>query len=603
MQFGYGYFEDDHLGDISDLKLWQRILIYIAPVKKSLFIAILLSILINSSRLALPYLTRIAIDKYIIPVDPELSGNMQGFSDIVIIFFLVMIFGFIANFFQIYTLELSGQRIMHSMRQHLFTHLLRLDLHFFNSSPTGKLVTRLTNDIQNMHEMFTSVIITIFNDLLMITGILTILFWMNWQLTLLLSIMLPLIVLFTILFSRLARDAFRKIRTNLARINSFIQESISGISVIHMFLQEKGTYKKFKELNLKYYGSNLLQIKIFAVFLPVIEILSSTALALIIWYGGRDILSGKISLGILVAFIAYMRLFFQPVRELSQKYSIIQSAMASAERIFHLLDIKEPVEHSGIKQPHDITDWSLRFNNISFSYEPGHPVIHDFSLNVPSGKTVAIVGATGSGKTTLINLLERFYNPDKGCITIHDRNIMDIEVHSLRRHVGLVMQDIFILPGSIKKNILLDTVLSEEKFLQILSDSQLKQFVDRLDMGIETIIGEGGIELSAGQKQLLSLARVLVRDPKILILDEATSNVDTQTEMFIEQAIMATLKNRTGIVIAHRLSTIRRASHIVVMEHGRIVEQGTHEELLEQKGVYHQMQNINLFNENSNRRL
>jgi len=597
MQFGYGYFEDDHLGDISDLKLWRRIFLYIAPVKKSLFIAIILSILINCSSLALPYLTRIAIDKYIIPVAPELSRNMQGFLDIFIIFLLIMIFGFIANFLQVYTLELSGQRIMHSMRQHLFTHVLRLNLPFFNSNSTGKLVTRLTNDIQNMHEMFTSVVITIFNDILMIIGILTILFWMNWQLTLLLSIILPIIVIFTIQFSRLARDVFRKIRTNLARINSFIQESISGVSIIHLFLQEKETYKKFRELNLKYYKSNMFQIKIFAVFLPIIEILSSVALALIIWYGGKDILYGKISIGVLVAFIAYMRLFFQPVRELSQKYSIIQSAMASAERIFQLLDIREPVEQSRIKQTHNLTDWSLRFNNVSFSYEPGHPVIHNFSLHVPSGKTVAIIGTTGSGKTTLINLLERFYNPDKGSITIHDRNIMDMDVHSLRNNIGLVMQDIFILPDSIKKDILLDATLSEKKLAKILYDSQLKQFIDRLDMGIETIIGEGGMELSAGQKQLLSLARVLVRDPKILILDEATSNVDTQTEMLIEQAIMATLKNRTSIVIAHRLSTIRRASHIVVMENGRIVEQGTHKYLLKQKGIYHHLQNINIFNE------
>jgi len=592
MQHSYGYFEEDHLGHSGSLKLIRRLFDFIAPYWKWVALAVLLSLLVTAAALTLPRLIQLAMDGYILKTDLPMDQRASGLLTISLLFAGMVTLGFAVNFLQVLVLEWTGQRIMHSLRQALFIHLQQLDLSFFNAHPVGKLVTRLTNDIQNMYEMFTSVIVTLFNDGLKLLGILTILFWMNWRLTLLLSFILPVMVIITAWFGRLARDAFREIRTHLARINAFIQEVVSGIAIIQIFLREKDTHERFMDLNRTYYRTTLQQIHIFGIFIPLIEVMSSLAMALIIWYGGGEILREHMTLGVLTAFISYMRLFFQPIRELSQKYSIVQSALASAERIFQLLETREMLPVAAEPVRPDEVKGAITFNGVNFEYEPGRPVIRDLQFQVAPGETLAIVGATGSGKTTIINLLERFYDPIEGQILLDGIDLRALDPAWLRDQIGLVMQDVLIIPGSIRDNILLDLHMSDHELHKLVELSQLKGLVDNLPEGLDSKIGEGGMDLSAGQKQLLALARVLARNPSILVLDEATANVDTETEMFIEHAIQAALTNRTSIVIAHRLSTIKRADRILVMDQGAIVEQGTHDQLMARQGLYYHLQSL-----------
>jgi ATP-binding cassette subfamily B protein len=602
MRYGYGYFEEDNLGEVTDINLWRRILGYTSHYWQGLVLAVALSFAVIGSSLLLPHLVRLGIDDYIINTEITQTQRFSGLATLAVIFGFAVIAGFIANYFQVTVLEWTGQNIMHRLRQHIYRHMLGLDL---AENPSGKLVTRLTNDVQNMHEMFTSVIVTLFNDALRIISILGLLYWLNWQLALLMTLLLPLIIAATLWFSKLARYAFREIRTNLARINSFLQEAVSGISLIQLFQREKDNENNFVNLNQSYFQSTLYQIKIFGIFMPLLDILASTATAIIIWYGGVLILKGEMTIGILVAFISYMRLFFQPLRELSQKYSIVQSAMASAERIFQLLDtgsglqvLQEPYRPRSVKG-------TLEFSNVTFGYDQGKPVIHNLSLKVPPGETVAIVGATGSGKSTLVNLLERMYDPDQGKILLDGYDLRELDPEWLRNTVGLVMQEIYLVPGTIKENILLDAEIAEDRFAVIVQLSQLAELLERLEQGANTKIGEGNLDLSTGQRQLLAMARVMARDPEILVLDEATANVDSETEILIERAIAAALSRRTSIVIAHRLSTIRRADRIIVMDAGQIVEEGTHEKLMADKGFYYRLQNLqyiqnNRINGNSN---
>ncbi len=592
MQHDYGYFEDDHVGQIGDARLWRRLIGFVVPQWRWVATAVLLSFIVTATSLMLPRLIQEGMDRYIIGADLGTEERVSGLTGLAAVFLAVILIGFIANFLQVIALEWTGQNIMQAIRRRLFTHVLSLNLTFFNAHPVGRLVTRLTNDIQNMYEMFTSVIITLFNDGVRLFGILAILYWMNWRLALLLCATFPVMLVITTGFGRLSRDAFRRLRTHLAAINAFLQEAVSGVSVIQLFLREKDTQRRFVELNDRYYQAAYYQIWIFGIFIPLIEVMSSVSLAVIIWYGGKEILQDHMTIGVLAAFIAYMRLFFQPVRELSQKYSIVQSAMASAERIFQLLETRDILP----TRDHPVVPGRVRgeiaFARVNFAYEPDRPVIRDLSFETRAGETLAIVGATGSGKTTLINLLERFYDPCSGSISLDGVDLRSLDPNWLREQIGLVMQDVFIVPGTVRENILLDRELPEAELEEIVRLSQLSGWVQRLPEGLETRIGEGAMDLSAGQKQLLALARVFARNPRILVLDEATANVDTETEMLIEQAIQAALTDRTSIVIAHRLSTIRRADRILVMDHGRIVEQGTHDALMEQHGLYCHLQTL-----------
>jgi ATP-binding cassette, subfamily B, multidrug efflux pump len=592
----FGYSEEGHQGSLGDLGLWRRILVFAAPYKWPLLAAVLLSLFLTWATLAMPYLVQTAIDRYLTAEALEMTARLSGLGWNTLFYGLLIGGVFFATFAQILLLEYVGQWVMHRLRQDLFAHLLRLDLPFFNSRRTGQLVTRLTNDIQNMNEMFTSVIVTLFNDFLRLAGILILLFAMNLRLAAIMALFVPIALLLTVFFARLARECFRAIRSQLAKINSFLSENLAGIAILQLFHRQAASRATFFALTEDYKQKTFSQIKLFGIFMPITEFLGSAALAIILWYGGGEILRERLTLGELVAFISYMRLFFQPLRELSQKYSVVQSAMASAERIFQLLDtnweVKEKTMPIALPQPRG----KLEFRNLRFGYDDDKTVLHDLSLSIRPGQTVALVGTTGSGKSTLVNLLLRFYQPQSGRILIDDVDIADLPLGRLRTVVGVILQDVLILQDTLLANIVMDTGRSRQDVEEILARTGMTRFVGKLPQGLDTPIGEGGMELSTGEKQLLSFARVLCRNPVILVLDEATAAIDTESENILELAIADSFRGRTSLVIAHRLSTIRRADHIVVMAHGAIVEQGSHEELLRGGGRYAQLVAMDLKN-------
>jgi ATP-binding cassette subfamily B protein len=582
----YGYSEEGRQASLGDFQLWRRILRFSEPYKLGLIGAIVISFFITWATLTMPYLVQTAIDGFITATKLSSDERLAGLARNAWLYGAIIIGVFFATFCQIIVLEWVGQWVMHGIRQCLFNHLLHLDLPFFNTRRTGQLVTRLTNDIQNMNEMFTSVVVTLFNDLLRLCGILVLLFWMNPRLAALMSIFVPAALLITVFFAQLARERFRAIRSQLAKLNSFLSESLAGIAILQLFGRQDTSRRTFEDLSAGYLDRTLSQIRLFGVFMPLTEFLSSAAVALILWYGGGEVLQKRLTLGELVAFISYMRLFFQPLRELAQKYSIVQSAMASAERIFQLLDTGSSIPELAVPATLTNLKGKLEFRNLRFGYEPNNPVLHDLSLTLRPGQTVALVGTTGSGKTTLVNLLLRFYDPQEGQICIDGTNIATLRLKELRSIVGVILQDVFILQDTLLANIIMDTGCSRQQVEDILSRTGMNRFVQKLELGLDTPIGEGGAELSTGEKQLLSFARVLCRNPAILVLDEATAAIDTESENILEQAIADSFRGRTSLVIAHRLSTVRRADHIIVMAHGRIVEQGSHEELLNQGGHY-----------------
>jgi ATP-binding cassette, subfamily B, multidrug efflux pump len=582
----YGYSEEGRQASLGDLQLWRRILRFSAPYKLGLIGAVIISLFITWATLTLPYLVQTAIDGFITATQLTAGERLSGLARNSSLYGAIIIGVFFATFCQILVLEWVGQWVMHGIRQCLFNHLLHLDLPFFNTRRTGQLVTRLTNDIQNMNEMFTSVVVTLFNDLLRLLGILMLLFWMNPRLAALMSIFVPAALLITVFFAQLARECFRAIRSQLAKLNSFLSESLSGIAILQLFGRQDTSRRTFEGLSAGYLDRTLSQIRLFGIFMPLTEFLSSAAVALILWYGGGEVLQKRLTLGELVAFISYMRLFFQPLRELAQKYSIVQSAMASAERIFQLLDTGSSIPEAVIPATMANLKGKLEFRNLRFGYEPNNPVLHGISLTLRPGQTVALVGTTGSGKTTLVNLLLRFYDPQEGQICIDDTNIATLRLKELRSIVGVILQDIFILQDTLFANIVMDTGCSRQQVEEILARTGMNRFVQKLELGLDTPIGEGGAELSTGEKQLLSFARVLCRNPAILVLDEATAAIDTESENILEQAIADSFRGRTSLVIAHRLSTVRRTDHIIVMAHGKIVEQGSHEELLSRGGHY-----------------
>jgi ATP-binding cassette subfamily B multidrug efflux pump len=651
--------EEEVLGKAYDSRLMARLLKYLRPYRWQVAIA-LASILLKSFADVLgPYLTKVAIDRYLAPAKGAASGAasglwgwlspraVTGIAQIAAIYVGLLVFSFLLEFLQTYFMQWTGQKVMFDLRRQIFRHLQRLHVAFFDKNPVGRLVTRVTTDVDALNEMFTSGVVSIFEDLFVLFGILAVMLCMNWKLALITFAVLPFIVVATKIFRDRVRDSYRRIRVAIARINSYLQEHISGMVVLQLFNRERKAYNRFSEINRSHMDAFKDAIMAYSVYYPVVEILSAIAIASVIWFGGGDVMrktpvtsvavsfnwktlvsfrlvSTVASLGVLVAFIQYALRFFRPIMDFSEKYNILQSAMAASERIFKLLDTPvQVVSPAATKRPEG--PGRIEFDQVWFAYRetpeeseasvetkasvgidarvgtdtPARPrpegsaalspdwVLRDVTFAIEPGETVAIVGHTGAGKTTLISLLLRFYDVQKGAVRIDGVDVKDMDLADLRGRFGVVLQDPFLFSGTIGGNIRLGTKrIQDADVEQAAEDVNLTDFIRALPKGFDEEVRERGSTLSTGQKQLISFARALAHEPKILILDEATSSVDTETEFRVRDALNRMVEGRTSLIIAHRLSTVQRADKIIVMHKGQVREMGTHQQLLAQRGIY-----------------
>jgi ATP-binding cassette, subfamily B, multidrug efflux pump len=516
--------------------------------------------------------------------------DLEGISGICLTFIGILLAGFILNFSQVLLVERTSQRIMHDLRCKIFTHLQGRTMSFFTQNPVGRLVTRATSDVQNLHEMFSALFSSIFKDIFLILGIMAALFILSWKLTLVCFALLPLLIAGAAAFSYTSHNAFREVRVKIAALNSMIQENLAGITVVKAFCREWRTAAEFGRVNNETYRANMKQTVVFAIFTPLVDFTRVCAFALIIWYGGGQTLREAISVGTLVIFLYYMRMFFTPIQDLAEKYNIVQSACASLERLYLLFEEKAVISDGPGAQPPGTVAGAVEFRNVTFGYNEHETVLHDISFMVSPGETVAIVGLTGAGKTTIINLLERFYDVQSGSILIDGRDIRTIPQSFLRSSIGLVLQDVFLFAGTIRSNITLGSAgFTDGQILQALAVANADRLVAKLPGGLDEMVTEGGKTLSAGERQLLSFARAVLIDPTILVLDEATSNIDPVTEGLIQDALDRILRERTCIVIAHRFSTIKKADRIIVLHKGKVAETGSHDELMASSILYKQL--------------
>ena len=577
--------EEQELGKVYDRVLMKRLLAYLKPYK---FQLVLIGFFILGNTLAFlarPALMQLAIDEKLTP------GQLEGLSTIAIYMVLALISQFVFSYFEEYRTQLVGQHVMRDLRKTLFTHLQRLDVQFFDRNPVGRLMTRVMGDVQVLNELFSSGVITGVANLLKIAGIMVAMLLYNWKLALATFTVIPIIFVATLVYQIYSRRAFREQRKQLARINAFLQENIVGMTTMKLFAQERRSYLRFNERNRKYLAANLRSIFYFSIFHPLIEVTGSLAIAMIIWYGGGQIVQDALTLGVLVAFIGYAERLFWPIRELSEKYTIFQNAMASSERIFQLLDTQPTIASTASSSGNPkVLKGEIEFRNVWFAYNDDDYVLRDVSFTVKPGEKVALVGHTGAGKSSIINILSRFYEINEGQILIDGVDIRDMALEELREAISIVQQNIFLFSDSIERNISLGkSEVSSEQVKQAAKDVHLDRFVQKMPEIYGTVVKEDGGGLSVGQKQLVAFARALASDPSILVLDEATSSVDTETEILIEDALSRLMENRTSVVIAHRLSTIQNADKIIVLHRGEIRETGTHAALLQQRGIYYRL--------------
>ena len=580
-----GHHEEEVLGKAYDARLVRRMAEYVAPQSRLIAGSVLLMFVVMGAQLLQPFLIKLLIDDHI------LAGDSRGVAGLALVYFLALTVELLARYGQLYAMELTGQNVIRHLRDRVFRHLLSLDSAFFDRYPVGRLMTRVTTDIESLADLFSSGVVSLLGDSVKLVAIVALLWWLDWRLACVAFAICPVLFLLSVLFRGRIRQAYRDVRRRIARMNAYLQESISGVLLVQLFRREAISRREFADINADHRDADLRSVVYESSFSAIIELVGTVAAALILWYGGGQILRGALTFGTLVAFLEYTARFFGPIRDLSGFYAVLQAAMASLERIFALLDERPAIVAPPADAPApERARGRIEFEDVRFAYRPGEEVLHGVSLRVEPGERVAIVGATGSGKTTLIKLLIRLYDPASGSIRIDGRDIRSLPLQHLRRQVGVVLQDHFLFTGSVAFNIAFaDPALSQERIEAAARAVHADGFIDRLPGGYAAPVRERGGNLSVGQKQLVSFARALAFDPAILVLDEATSSVDTETEIRIQDALLRLMKGRTSLVIAHRLSTIVGADRILVVHHGRIVEEGTHRALLERRGIYHRL--------------
>lgn len=575
--------KEEKSGRIFDMAVLRRLLVFMQPYRRQFFILIFLIVLLAALVPATPLLIQYTIDHYILP------GDYQGLTVMIVIMVGVLLVQSVVQYYNTYLSGWLGQYIIRDIRVQLFRHLLELRLKFYDNTPIGRLVTRTISDIETLSDVFSEGLAAIVGDMLQLFVILGVMFYIDWRLTLVSLSMIPLLLLSTYIFKEKIKDSFNEVRTAVSNLNSFVQEHITGMNIVQIFNSEKPEFDKFDEINREHLRANLKSVLYYSVYYPVAEVISAACVGLLVWYGARGILREDITLGTLTAFIIFISMFFRPIRQIADRFNTLQLGIVSTDRILKLLDSKEFIANQGTHRPDDIRG-DVCFEHVWFAYNDEAYVLKDISFTVQPGETLAMVGATGAGKSSVINLLSRFYEINKGRITVDGVDVREYELGILRNRIGVVLQDVFLFSDTIMQNITLGNPhITKEKVLEAAELVGARKFIERLPGGFDYNVMERGATLSVGQRQLISFVRAMVYDPKVIVLDEATSSVDTETEEMIQQAIEKLMKGRTAIVIAHRLSTIQKADKIIVLDQGEIKEMGTHEELLTKEGFYTQL--------------
>ncbi len=590
--------EEEIIGKAYDSRLMGRLLQYLRPYWRMTLFALVTTLVYGAIQAIPPYLIKVEVDRYLDPVHgqhlPSLLANFLspspfvGIAQIALAIFLpTVLMSFCLEFAQSFTMQLVGQKVMYDLRKELFLHLQRLELSFFDRNPVGRLVTRVTTDVDVLNDLFASGVVAIFGDFFTLVSIMVVMLYVDWKLALLTFAVLPGIGLITGVFRKAVRESYRRIRTAIARINAYLQEHLTGMAVLQLFNREDRSFEEFEAANRAHMEAYKDSILAYGLFYPAVELMGVIAVAIIVYLGGGMAMRGAVTVGTAIAFIQYSQRFFRPIQDLSDKYNLLQAAMASSERIFKLLDTPIKIVDPAEPQPLDHPRGEVEFHDVGFAYKDNQKVLDKINFVIEPGETVAVVGHTGAGKTTLTNLLLRFYDVQEGRITFDGVDIRDLRLWDLRKNFGIVLQDPFLFSGTIASNIRLGTKhITDAQVRAAAQQVNLLEFIESLPGGFDEPVKERGATLSVGQKQLLSFARALAHNPRILVLDEATSSVNPETEHLLREGMRRLVENRTSLVIAHRLSTIQNASKIVVMHKGRVREVGTHQELLEQRGIY-----------------